>query len=188
MRSVPSDGEQPSGKSAILQETLQIFESTRSTPAALFESDRFLAYLTNPPASTGLRTIDTFEGRRRYVRFIDSVQLHFGVCFTVKEWERGLHLEDFVELVAQKVANPRQAQRLAQQRLKEARATLRGEPIKSGVYAIPLLVAVFYASELAIRFVVLILWLAIVVGVLSVNVRAYRYAKLLAARIDGRAG
>ena len=51
------------------------FAAARETPDAPFEEDRFLAFLTSPPAPSGRRVRDTFAGRRRFARFVEAVQL-----------------------------------------------------------------------------------------------------------------
>jgi hypothetical protein len=52
---------------------------------------------------------------------MESVELHFGICFTNEDWERGFSLDQFVEQIEAKVAKPEHSHRLACRRLKEAR-------------------------------------------------------------------
>jgi hypothetical protein len=49
---------------------------------------------------------DTFAGRLRFVRFMESVRLAFGICFTHAEWDKGLALDDFAQLVLTKAMKP----------------------------------------------------------------------------------
>ena len=167
---------------------LRLFEAARARPGEHYDGDRFLAYLTQPPAPTGRRVADTFEGRRRFVRFMDSVQLELGVCFSNEEWERGFTLNDFMQRLEAKIAKPEAALRLARQRLQQARISLTDEPIKFGLLAIPLLVAAIVLHPIALRILLAALWAAIVGGVLIVNAAGYRYAKKLVRRIGAEAG
>src|SRR6187431_453668 len=108
----------------------RLFEDARKRKGAPVEEDRFLAYLTEPPAPTGRRVADTFAGRFRFVRFMESVQLEFGICFTNQEWEMGVSLEKFAQLVAAKAAEPAAARRLADKRLREAQVRRASDPLK----------------------------------------------------------
>lgn len=140
-------------------------------------------YLTSPAAASGSRVADTFRGRRRFVRFMEAVQLEFGICFTTEEWERGFRLDDLVRLVGEKMRHPRAAQRLARKRLEEARATLRGDPLKFGIFTAPLLLAAF-ASHPVVKVLPVVLWFVIVAVVVSVTRREYRYARELVRRVE----
>ncbi|KPF69444.1 hypothetical protein IP84_06290 [beta proteobacterium AAP99] len=54
---------------------------------------------------------------RRYNRFIDDLQLEFGVCFSLADFETNHSLESIVHRIAYLVANPRGSRRsLANQR------------------------------------------------------------------------
>ena len=93
---------------------LSIFEQTRQSPGARYEPERLLAFLTEPPEPKGRRVADTFAGRRRFVRFMNAVQLHTGVCFTLEDWERGFGLDDLAKVVMAKAARPDHGLRLAE--------------------------------------------------------------------------
>jgi hypothetical protein len=60
-------------KQATADDVIRLFESVRQGPGAAYESDRLLAYLTEPPAATGRRVRDTFAGRRRLVAFLEAL-------------------------------------------------------------------------------------------------------------------
>jgi hypothetical protein len=85
------------------RKTIQLlYEEARHDGQAAYDPERFLAYLTAPPASRGGRCADTFRARRRYVRFMESVQLTFRICFTNQEWDRAYTMDDFCLLVEKK--------------------------------------------------------------------------------------
>jgi hypothetical protein len=81
-----------------------LFEKARQNKETSFEPERFLGYLTAPPTPHGRRCADTFAGRRRFVRFLDSVQLAFGICFTAEEWDRAYTMDEFLTVVASKAS------------------------------------------------------------------------------------
>src|SRR5262245_49397578 len=99
-----------------------------------------MAFLTSPAPSAGRRVADTFAGRRRLVGFLETVQLECGVCFSNDDWDRGIGLDEFVQLVDRKAAKPGYALRLARDRLRSARARLVDSPIKFGLLSLPLLI------------------------------------------------
>ena len=160
---------------------VDLFEAARETPGEPYEPERFLAYLTSPPPK-GRRVADTFRGRRRLVRFMESVQMELGVCFTNADWEHGFALEEFVQLLVEKANNPAQAHRLAQRRLREARMQLAGEPLKWAILGAPLIVVAFVVGSAVQRMLLALLWTAIVGGVAALVVREYRYASRLATQ------
>ena len=169
--------------SEIRDTVLRLFESEREAKGSPYEPERIFAYLTYPPAPRR-RSADTFAGRRRFVRFMDSLQLELGVCFTSQEWDRGLGLHELVDLIQKKRASPKQQERLALKRVGEARRTLMGEPVTFGVVAgLLLALAGLVFPGPAVRLLLLLLWIAIVAGVAAVNARQYRLARQLVERI-----
>jgi hypothetical protein len=162
----------------------RIFESVRQTPGTSYERERLLAYLTEPPAATGPRVRDTFGGRRRFVRFMEDLQLEFGVCFTNEEWERGLGLAELTGLIEAKRGNVRAQARLASKRVQQARLALVDEPIKFGLLAAAVLAVVAAVMGSMLAYALLgSIWLCVVGGVAVLNARGYDYAKRLVGRI-----
>lgn len=172
----------------IKETILRLFEDARKVKGAPVESDRFLAYLTNPPARTGRRVADTFAGRFRYVRFMESVQLEFGICFTSNEWESGVSLDDFAGLVMKKAGEPVSARRLAEKRLHAARMRRTTDPLKFGLLASPLLLAAMFSSSWTLRVLLALPWALVVGGVIVFVLKDVRYADKLVARVATRAG
>lgn len=79
------------------ERVLQIFEASRQTPGTPYEPERLLAFLTDPPTDRGRMVRDTFSGRRRFVKFMEALQLELGICFTKEEWDRGYSLSQLTE-------------------------------------------------------------------------------------------
>ena len=161
---------------------LRLFEDARQRKGAPPEPDRFLAFLTDPPAPSGRRPADTFGGRRRFVRFMESVQLAFGICFTNAEWDKGFSLDDFAQLVLTKAMKPEQARRLANERLAAARRRRTDDPLKFALFTSPLLVGVVWPSSWMLKMLLALPWLLVVGGVTVYVLKDARYAAKLAAR------
>ena len=172
--------------SDIHHSVIELFEQARRVKGAPYEPQRFMAFLTEPPLRKGRRVADSFGGRRRFVRFMESVELTFGVCFTVEEWERGCSLDEFVKGIETKLSRPEQAHRLALKRLAEAR--LLDEPLKIGLFTVPLLVAAVALRWPVIRGLALLLWLGIIGLVAWLSANGYRHAKKLVERTHDNAG
>ena len=165
---------------------LGIFERTRQAPDAPFEPERLLAFLTDPPAAAGRRVADTFGGRRRFVHFMNAVQLEAGICFTVEEWDRGFGLDDLAELVTAKMARPDRALRLAKQRLEQARRRRVADPVKVGMLALPLPVWAALAESWAVSVGLALVWTGLVGSVAAVCHSEMRYCRQLVSRTTGR--
>ena len=164
---------------------LGIFERARQSPNAPYEPERLLAFLTEPPAQKGRRVADTFAGRRRFVRFMNTVQLELRVCFTLDEWERGFGLDEMMRLAAAKIAKPDQGLRLAKQRLDAARARRTSDPIKFGLLTLPVLLGAGLATSWLMKVALAMLWIAITGGVAAFAISEVRYSQKLVGRIEG---
>jgi hypothetical protein len=162
---------------------LSIFEQTRQAPGAPYEPERLLAFLTEPPAPKGRRVADTFTGRRRFVRFMNTIQLETGVCFTLQEWDGGFGLDDLARLVLAKMARPDQALRLAKQRLEEAQRRRVDDPVRFGLLLLPFLVGAALADAWSTRIALALAWTGIVGGIAAFSILEIRYSRELVSRI-----
>jgi hypothetical protein len=80
----------------------RLFEDARKRKGAPVKRTGF--WPTSPSRRhNGRRVADTFAGRFRFVRFMESVQLEFGICFTNQEGD-GRLAREFAQLVAAKAA------------------------------------------------------------------------------------
>lgn len=171
---------------AVRDRLLGVFEQVRQSPGAPYAPERLLAFLTEPPALKGNRVADTFAGRRRFVRFMKTLQLQAGICFTLAEWERGFGLDELTELVAGKIRKPDQALRLAKQRLEQARRSLVAEPLKFGLLTFPLLIIAGFADSWGVAIACALAWTGIVGGVALFSISETRYSEELVSRIAAR--
>lgn len=164
----------------------RIFETAREFPRTAYEPERLLAFLTVPAVPSGRMVADTFAGRRRLVRFIEGLQLEFGICFTNEEWEQGRGLADLTGIVTDKLARPAQQLRFAQTRVVQARGRMVSDPIKWGLLAGLLLALPAAMGGAIVRMLLAFVWLVIVTAVVVYCVRDHRYARRLVARIEER--
>jgi hypothetical protein len=173
--------------SQIREQVMRLFEEARQAKGARYEPERFMAFLTEPPARTGGRVVDTFRGRRHFVRFMESAELEFGVCFTNEDWERGFSLDEFVERIDIKLAKPEQAERFACTRLEEARRP--DEMIKVGFVVTLLFLAPILAFRLpVVRIAVALLWAGIMGTLVYLRTMHYRHYQKVVARTRERTG
>jgi hypothetical protein len=177
----------PFSAADVHERLLSIFEQTRQARGAPFEPQRLLAFLTEPPAPKGRRVADTFAGRRRFMRFMNAVQLETGICFTQEEWDGKFGLDDLTELVTAKAARPDRALHLAKQRLQEARRRRLADPVKFGLLLLPLLVGAALADAPPLRIALALAWIAIVGAVAAFSIWEIRYSMELVSRIAARA-
>lgn len=161
----------------------RLFEEARQVKGAPYEPDCFLAYITTPPAPQSRRSADTFRGRRRFVRFMNSVQLALGICFTNEEWERPYRLEEFVLLAAIKASRPGPALRLAEKRLRESQVDRVDSMLKFGLLLVPLLLGAIVSSHVVVRVLLGTAYVALVGGIAVATSREHSYARSLVSRI-----
>lgn len=162
---------------------MRLFEEARQVKGVAYEPDRFLAYLTTPPVQRGRRCADTFRGRRRFVRFMNSVQLALGICFTNEEWERPYGLEEFVSLAEAKASKPEKALRLAENRLRESQVSRVDSIVKFGLLLAPLLIGAILSSQAVVRVLLGIGYVAAVGTIAWAAMREYSYSRNLVSRI-----
>lgn len=79
---------------------LAIFERHRAASGVPFDESHFLDYLLAQPKRKGA-VHNGFTGLRRYNAFIEEVQLHFGICFSVQDFEATYSLEKFLQRIAE---------------------------------------------------------------------------------------
>ena len=123
-------------------------------------------------------------GRRRFVRLIDRVQMEFGVCFTTEDWDRGFSLAGLIETVEAERRGARATNAaLPRSRLREARATLTGEPVKFGLLAGALLAFPILRGQALLQCLLGGLWATIVVGHDPGLLEQHAYARRLVERL-----
>lgn len=88
------------------EQLLLIFERHRATPGAPYEPERFLDFLLAEPAKA--RAIyDSFSGLWRYNRFVNDLQLQFGIHLSTADFNANYSLDKFVDRIGALQASPR---------------------------------------------------------------------------------
>src|SRR5688572_13369508 len=165
------------------QSVLRIFEEHRAVPGAPFEESHFLDFLLAEPKSA--RAVhNSFSGLRRYNAFIDAVQLHFAICFSVHDFEANYSLSTFVERVAQLQASRRSS--LASFRNQQRHGYGWGSVLTISLFAVFVIVAASKLSQVLAAAIAL-LW-SLVVGFCALHfVRWRSYQRRLKALLQERA-
>lgn len=68
----------------IKNKILQLFNEKRKNQKSKFDESHFLDYLTFPPKAKG-QIKNSFYGVRKFYRFMDCIELEFGICFTLSD-------------------------------------------------------------------------------------------------------
>lgn len=85
---------------------LVLFERHRQSPGEPFDESHFLDHLLAHPK--GERAVyNSFAGLRRFNAFIDTVQLEFSICFSVKDRDANYSVQEFVQRIGELKASRR---------------------------------------------------------------------------------
>lgn len=81
---------------------LRIFNEERQKPNADFSGSHFLDFLTFPAHSKN--TIkNSFRGVRRYYRFMNKLELEFGICFTLPDLDKYYSIDGIIKKVVERM-------------------------------------------------------------------------------------
>jgi acyl carrier protein len=81
---------------------LKIFKEERQKPDTDFSESHFLDFLTFPAHSKN--TIkNSFKGVRRYYRFMDKLELEFGICFPLPDLDKYYSIDSITEKVTERI-------------------------------------------------------------------------------------
>ncbi len=110
---------------------LVLFNKERQTPNADFDKSHFLDFLSSPPHSKD--TIkNSFRGVRRYYRFMDSLELEFGICFSLSDLDRYYSVDSLTKKVLQRIDKSRGNLMILKQR-SEQKETYRIEILLTAI-------------------------------------------------------
>ena len=85
---------------------LVLFNKERQTPKADFNESHFLDFLSSRQHSKN--TIkNTFNGVRRYYRFMDSLELEFGICFKLADLDGYYSVDSLTKKVLERIGKGR---------------------------------------------------------------------------------
>ncbi len=101
----------------IRDEVLESFEKNRKEPGTPFEEDHFIDYLIANPKYKGA-IHNSFEGKRRFFKFWNQIQLDQGICFSFKDRDKNYSLAAFIERIKELQNNPKSSKAALRHQMK----------------------------------------------------------------------
>ena len=97
---------------------LEIFKSERSNSSADFNENYFMDFLTNPAHQKN--TIkNSFRGVRKYYRYMDKLELEFGICFSLSDLDKYYSLDKLTKKVLERIKKGKGNKMILQRRNEE---------------------------------------------------------------------
>ncbi|MDW3646591.1 MAG: hypothetical protein R8P61_06005 [Bacteroidia bacterium] len=167
-------------KSAIKEKVLKIFQQHRQNPNLSFEEEYFLDFLFAKKIKQG-SIRNSFRGLALYNRFMEAIQLEFGVCFRLADKQKNYSLDELVEQVEQSLGNPKSS--------KAAMRYLLRQPFEwKLILFLNVFLGLITASSYRLTFVFiffLILWIGVNGILINIYYRDKGFAKKLAEKVLG---
>lgn len=152
-------------------------------PGAPFDESHFLDYLMTKPKYKRA-VYNSFSGLRRYNAFIDELQLHFSICFSLRDFEANYPLDKLVQRIAELQASRRSC--LASFRDQRRHGFGWGTIFIANLLAVALVVASAQVSQpLAVALIVILVFANVAVALFFARWRAY--SKRLMSQIQAKA-
>lgn len=90
----------------IKDKILDLFNKTRQKPYSNFNESHFLDFLSNPPRPKN-SIKNSFKGVKMYYRFMDKLELEFGICFKLSELDNYYSVDSLTKKVAERIQKKR---------------------------------------------------------------------------------
>lgn len=90
-------------ESEIKDKILEQFSKARQNPNAYFAESHFLDYLTSPEHRKD-SVKNSFKGVRAYYRFMNLLELEFGICFTLPDLHKYYSAEGLTKKVIERIS------------------------------------------------------------------------------------
>jgi len=163
---------------AIRDKVHEIFQEHRQDSNLPFKEEYFLDFLLAKEIKAG-SIRNSFRGLARYNRFIEAIQLEFGICLKVEGKQKSYALDEFVERVEEMRANPKSS--------KAAMRYLLRRPFEWKLFlflnAFLILAASFFYG-IPFLFIIILMLLMLTNGILiNIYLRDKRFAKNLAEKV-----
>ena len=102
----------------IKDKILEVFKSQRKNPTAEFDDSHFMDYLTFPahPKNT---IKNSFRGVRKYYRFMDKLELEFGICFSLQDLDKYYSVDQLGKKVFDRIKKGKGNNMILKRRLEE---------------------------------------------------------------------
>ena len=134
---------------------LEIFKEIREDGAEPYQESNFLQFLIK---QNGKGIDDTFKGKRYKIRFLDKIQMEFGICFPDDFYSKTWSLSDFSAYVADRRNKKDANLRMAQKRLNQSKKSDISILVLSNALLLPLFFLSPYLLALPLTANALLLW------------------------------
>lgn len=105
-------------ESEIRIKILEVFESKRSKQSAYFDETHFMDFLTEPPHKKN-SIKNSFRGVKKYYRFMDKLELEFGICFTLSDLDKYYSVNSITKKVIERIGKPKGNKMILKRRMEE---------------------------------------------------------------------
>lgn len=102
----------------IKERILKVFLRERQREDAPYKTDNLFGYLVEPPAKKNTLK-NSFKGARKYRRFMDGLELEFGICFRLPEFEDEYSFDRLAKKINERLQKGSGNKKIIRERLKE---------------------------------------------------------------------
>jgi len=102
----------------IKNKILEIFKSERKDSTAAFTESNFMDFLTQPPHKKDTLK-NSFRGVRKYYRFMDKLELEFGICFSFSDLDTYYGVDQLTKKVLERIKKEKENKMILQKRNEE---------------------------------------------------------------------
>ncbi|GET46302.1 hypothetical protein [Capnocytophaga felis] len=102
----------------IRERILKVFNSCRSKKNTPFEESHFMDFLMFPPCKKN-QIRNSFRGADKHGIFMRKIELEFGICFTLSDYDSTFSLDDFTQKVLERIGKTKSNKNIIKQRMNE---------------------------------------------------------------------
>ncbi|MDY8137272.1 hypothetical protein [Aquimarina sp. 2201CG5-10] len=157
---------------------LEIFKSERSNPSADFNESHFMDFLTHPAHKKN--TIkNSFRGVRKYYRFMDKLELKFGICFSYSDLDKYYSIDKLTKKVLERIKKGKGNKMILQRRNEEK------EKYIFEIILLIILIGVFYWQGISwISILAAIIFGGIIYWIVSSKLYSKKHIKEMNKRLN----
>jgi acyl carrier protein len=159
---------------------LKIFHEERQKTNAYFSESHFLDFLSFPPHQKNTLK-NTFRGVRRYYRFMNKLELEFGICFSLSDVDKYYSIDSITKKVIERINKRRGNLMILKQRNEQK------ERYGFEIIMIILLFLIYFLLRLNLISIILTVFIGIAFyWILSNKIHNKRHNKKLTEKILGK--
>ena len=102
----------------IEKRVLKVFASCRKDANAPFDVAHFMDFLVSPPAEK-FQIRNSFRGAKKHGNFLRKIELEFGICFTLSDYDTMFSLAEFVQKISERIAKKKGNIAIIKERMQE---------------------------------------------------------------------